>query len=74
MSHNRLVKIIVSAVILVFLAGMCYYISMCVDYYRIREEVAARGHVLSRQEWPKTFIDLLTDAERSHISVSDICV
>lgn len=78
MSHPRLVRLTVFAVILIFTALVSMQAYYCISAYirdsRSRAAAAARGHILARQEWPQTFIDLLKDAEQRHITVREIRV
>lgn len=78
MSRARLKQLIVSVVILTFMVsvsiGAYYCISACIRKSRSRAAAAAEGHIVPRQEWPQTFVDLLKNAEQQGMKVSNVRV
>src|SRR6185295_2815364 len=59
---------------LLLLVGVMVLVSVGFYYYRSNVEADVRGHLLTRQEWPQTFVDLLQVAEQIKINVGNIRV
>ncbi len=78
MSRARLVWPVVSTVALIVLVLVTFGVHQCLSG-RIRgpgtgAESPARGRVLAKQEWPRTLVDLLSDARQRQIAVGEIRV
>lgn len=68
MSDARQMKLIVFAVILVFIV----WASACVYYFSSRSEAPVSGRILARDEWPESLVELLRDADNRNIHVSKL--
>jgi len=67
-------KLLIGVSVLVVLICTAGWIVKCIRAERSRLEALAEWRIAPRQEWPETFLEILREAERTHVHLGQITV